>query len=41
MKKTDNIFIAGHNGLVGQPICELLKQKGYKKFDLHKGGQTD
>ena len=32
MKKTDNIFIAGHNGLVGQPICELLKQKGYKKI---------
>ena len=27
MKKTDNIFIAGHNGLVGNSIFELLKKK--------------
>ena len=34
MKKTDNIFIAGHNGLVGNSIYELLKQKGYKKLTI-------
>tara|TARA_Y100000992_G_scaffold267779_1_gene206532 strand:- start:1821 stop:2786 length:966 start_codon:yes stop_codon:yes gene_type:complete len=32
MKKTDNIFIAGHKGLVGSSIYKLLKQKGYKKI---------
>jgi|GEM_PF-6492268 len=25
MKKSDNIFIAGHNGLVGSSILNLLK----------------
>ena len=32
MKKTDKIFIAGHNGLVGSSIFNLLKKKGYKKL---------
>ena len=42
MKKSDNIFIAGHKGLVGSAIFKLLKNKGYenlitidrKKIDL-------
>ena len=34
MKKKDNIFIAGHNGLVGNSIYELFKQKGYKKLTI-------
>jgi len=32
MKKSDNIFIAGHNGLVGSSIFKLLKKKGYKNL---------
>lgn len=32
MKKTDRIFIAGHNGLVGSSIFNLFKKKGYKKL---------
>ena len=32
MKKTDKIFIAGHNGLVGSSIFNLLKKKGYKNL---------
>ena len=32
MKKSDNIFIAGHNGLVGSSIFNLLKNKGYKNL---------
>ena len=34
MKKTDKIFIAGHNGLVGSSIYNLLKKKGYKNLIL-------
>ena len=29
MKKSDKIFIAGHNGLVGNSIYNLLKKKGF------------
>ena len=32
MKKSDNIFIAGHKGLVGSSIFRLLKKKGYKNL---------
>ena len=32
MKKTDKIFIAGHNGLVGSSIFNLLKKKGFKNL---------
>ena len=32
MKKSDNIFIAGHKGLVGSAIFKLLKKKGYKNL---------
>ena len=29
MKKSDKIFIAGHNGLVGNSIYNLLKKKDF------------
>ena len=32
MKKTDKIFIAGHNGLVGSAVYNLLKEKGFKNL---------
>ena len=32
MKKTDNIFVAGHNGLVGSSVLNLLIEKGYTKI---------
>ena len=32
IKKTDKIFVAGHNGLVGSAIVRKLKQKGFKKI---------
>ena len=32
MKKTDCIFIAGHNGLVGSSVVKILKNKGYKNI---------
>ena len=30
MNKTDKIFVAGHNGLVGSSVVKILKKKGYK-----------
>mgnify|MGYP005991012391 FL=1 len=32
MKKSDNIFIAGHKGLVGNAVYDLLKKKGFKNL---------
>ena len=32
MKKSDNIFIAGHKGLVGNAVYKLLKRKGFKNL---------
>ncbi len=32
MKKTDNIFVAGHKGLVGSAVVKLLKKEGFKKL---------
>ena len=32
MNKSDKIFIAGHNGLVGSAVYELLKTKGFKNL---------
>ena len=32
MKKTDSIFVAGHNGLVGSSVLNLLIEKGYKRI---------
>ena len=30
MDKTSSIFLAGHKGLVGSSLLNLLKNKGYK-----------
>ncbi len=32
MKKSETIYIAGHNGLVGNAVLNLFKKKGYKKL---------
>ena len=32
MKKSDRIYIAGHNGLVGSSVFDLLKKKGFKNL---------
>ena len=32
MKKSDKIFIAGHNGLVGNSVLNQLKKKGFKNL---------
>ena len=32
MKKSDNIFIAGHKGLVGNSLLKLLKKKGFSNL---------
>ena len=32
MKKTDSVFVAGHNGLVGSAVLDLLKKKGFKNL---------
>ena len=49
MKKSDNIFIAGHKGLVGNAVLNLLKNKGFKnlitidrkKIDLRNYNKLD
>ena len=32
MNYKSNIYVAGHNGLVGSAIVRQLKKKGYKKI---------
>ena len=32
MEKSDKIFIAGHNGLVGSSVYKILLGKGYKNI---------
>ena len=32
IKKSDRIFVAGHNGLVGSAVVRLLKKKKYKNI---------
>tara|TARA_Y100000992_G_scaffold296187_1_gene258078 strand:- start:1238 stop:2182 length:945 start_codon:yes stop_codon:yes gene_type:complete len=49
VKKSDNIFIAGHKGLVGNAVYKLLKKKGFtnlitidrKKIDLRNSVLVD
>ncbi len=41
MKKTDKIFIAGHKGLVGSSIFNLLKKKGYKNLIIVEKRKLD
>ena len=32
MKRNSSIFIAGHNGLVGNAVLKKLKKNGYKNL---------
>ena len=32
MKNSDKVFVAGHNGLVGRAVIDLLKKKGFKNL---------
>ena len=41
IKKTDKIFLAGHNGLVGSAILRLLKKRGYKKIIISDKKKLD
>ena len=41
MKKTDSIFIAGHNGLVGSSVVKILKNEGYKNIITVKRDKLD
>ncbi|WP_288546356.1 GDP-L-fucose synthase [uncultured Helicobacter sp.] len=41
MKKDSAIFVAGHNGLVGSSIIEVLKQKGYTNLITRSHSELD
>lgn len=49
MNFDDNIYVAGHSGLLGSSICRLLEEKGYKNIitcsskdlDLRSEGQVE
>ena len=34
MDKLDNIYVAGHNGMVGAAICRELRRKNYRNLIL-------
>ena len=41
IKKNDNIFVAGHNGLVGSAVVRLLKKKNFKKIITQSRNKLD
>ena len=41
MKPTDKIYIAGHNGLVGNAIFKLLKNLGYSNIIIKSSKELD
>ena len=41
MEKTDKIFLAGHQGLVGSNILKQLQNKGYQKIILKTHHELD
>ena len=41
MNKTDTIYIAGHNGMVGSAIYRKLKSEGYSNFVLRSSKELD
>lgn len=41
MHKTDKIYIAGHNGMVGSAILRKLKQEGFTNFILRTSKELD
>ena len=41
IKKSDKIFVAGHNGLVGSAVVRLLKKKNYRHIILKNKRNLD
>ena len=41
MIKTDKIFVAGHNGMVGSAIVRLLEKRGFDKLILRSSKELD
>lgn len=41
MTKTDKIYIAGHNGMVGSAILRKLQKEGYANFVLRSSKEVD
>jgi GDP-L-fucose synthase len=41
MEKSDKVYVAGHNGMVGSAILRKLKQEGYDNFVLRDSSQLD
>ena len=41
MNKTDKIYIAGHNGMVGSAILRKLKHEGFTNFVLRSSKELD
>lgn len=41
MNKTDKIYIAGHNGMVGSAILRNLRSKGFTNFVLRTSSELD
>lgn len=41
MNKTDRIYIAGHNGMVGSAIMRKLKSEGYKNLIIKDSNELD
>ena len=41
MNKQDNIYIAGHRGMVGSAILRALQAQGYSNFLLRTSGELD
>ena len=41
IKKTDKIYVAGHNGLVGSSIIRELRKQGYKNIIYQSRNQLN
>ncbi|MEC8853950.1 MAG: NAD-dependent epimerase/dehydratase family protein, partial [Bacteroidota bacterium] len=41
MNKTDRIYIAGHNGMVGSAIIRKLKSEGYENLVIKNSNELD
>ena len=41
MNKTDKIYIAGHNGMVGSAIIRELKSEGYENLITKRSNELD
>ena len=41
MKKTDKIYVAGHNGMVGSAIHRYLVAKGFENLVLKSSSEVD